>query len=67
MEDDGFKHTVDLNYGWFDCTCEVECLCGLKLILSSDDEPKTCDICGRTYRLRSFVEVKETSDDSSRE
>lgn len=55
-----------LKYGWFDSTCEVICPCGISnnLILSSDGEEKTCDECGRTYRLVSYVEVKESGEDS---
>jgi len=64
VTEQAFHHDYDLKYGWFDCTCEVICPCGngSNLILSSDCEDKTCDVCGRTYRLRSFVEVKESGE-----
>jgi hypothetical protein len=52
----------NLKYGWFDCTCEVKCLCGKNniMLLSDEGEPRECDECGRTYRLVSYVEVKES-------
>ena len=36
-----------------------DCRCGARDIVVTDEEPWTCSVCGRTYRLRVAFEVAE--------
>ncbi len=49
---------VKLN--WLDCTIGFDCMCGAKdFTMSDDSDDRTCDTCGRVYRLVVSFEVKE--------
>ena len=36
---------------WWDCGCGFDCVCGAKEFTLSDEEPVTCDQCGRVWEL----------------
>lgn len=47
---------------WSESQVCFDCPCG-RAELFVDDEPETCDGCGRVYRLSSDFTVQEPSDD----
>lgn len=48
-----------ITFDWFDCTCGFNCQCGADMILPEEGWPSICDVCGREYRLISYLEVCE--------
>jgi len=62
MTDIKLHEKFKVEYGWFDCTCQVKCpYCGDFIILDSENEPYTCD-CGHVFELISYV-VEKVADE----
>ena len=52
-----FQAASGLKYDWFDCSCSFTCPCGAEEIILIDESGR-CD-CGREYRLKANVEVRD--------
>lgn len=44
---------------WWDCGCEIACLCGAAGLIVNDETPATCDECGRVWSLHTRLDCKE--------
>jgi hypothetical protein len=44
---------------WSECQVSFDCICGKNEGLFIEDDPVTCDECGRVYRLSTTFTVEE--------